>query len=302
MEVLRAKIMGFCSGVRRAVESAANALDENDGGVVYTFGPLIHNPVVLKKFFDRGLRVCSEDEIHRLKKTDTVLIRAHGVPPEIERKLLAASGKVIDATCPLVKMSQKRAAEFASKNYNIIFAGDKNHGEVIGIEGHAAESYRNNGFKANFLLVRDLADLKEIFAEKKLDFDRKTVLLSQTTFNIPIFEEISAFLKEQVPDVTIVSSICNATHERQGSLEKLCAEVDGVLVIGGKTSANTSRLFESACKKCRHAALIECADDIPEEFFSLGKVGITAGASTPDDVIDEVQEKLEKMFVCKNGI
>ena len=293
MEVLRAKIMGFCSGVRRAVDSAAKALDENPSGTVYTFGPLIHNPVVLRKFFDRGLRVCSEGDIPRLKGGDTVIIRAHGVPPQIERAIAEKAGSVVDATCPLVKMSQRRAEEFASKNYNIIFAGDRNHGEVIGIEGHAEEAFKKCGFIPNFLLVRNAADMERIFAERRIDTERRTVLLSQTTFNIPIFEEISELLKKRIPDAEIVSSICSATHERQASLDELASKVDGVIVIGGKTSANTSRLFESAGRKCRTVALIETADDIPEEFFSLSRVGITAGASTPDDVIDEVQRRLE---------
>lgn len=294
MEVVRAKIMGFCSGVRRAVDSASKALDDKGNGTVYTFGPLIHNPVVLKKFFDRGLRVCSGGDIQNLTADDTVLIRAHGVPPSIERDLAEKAGAVVDATCPLVKMSQKRAEEFASKNYNIIFAGDRNHGEVIGIEGHAEEAYGKAGFSPNFILVRDEKDVDRIFSEGRIDFGRRTVLLSQTTFNIPIFERISETLRARIPDAEIVSSICSATHERQASLDELAGSVDGVIVIGGKTSANTSRLFESAGKKCRSVALIETADDIPSEFFSFSRVGITAGASTPDDVIDEVQKRLEE--------
>lgn len=296
MEVIRAEILGFCSGVRRAVNAASEALDENEKkngeGVVYTFGPLIHNPTVLEKLSERGLKVCSEKDFENLKEDDTVLIRAHGVPPEIENSLKEKVKTVINATCPLVTMSQKKAADFASKNYNIIFAGDKNHGEVIGIEGYAVESYKKNGFEPNFILVRDEADMKSLFVNKRIDLNRKTVLLSQTTFSIPIFEKLTEFLKEKISDVEIVSSICPATHERRVALERLCKEVEGVLVIGGKTSANSNRLYAAAQKLCKKTAFIETEKEIPDEFFSLGKVGITAGASTPDDVIDAVEKCL----------
>lgn len=294
MEIIRADILGFCSGVRRAVNSATESLDKNDdSGIVYTFGPLIHNPIVLEKFEKRGLKILSEKDISNVSKSDTVIIRAHGVPPCTERILLETGCSVVDATCPLVKMSQKKAADFASKNYNIIFAGDSNHGEVVGIEGCVIESSKENGFKSNFLLVRDTETLENLFESKKIDLKRKTVLLSQTTFSISIFEKLSSILKERIPDAQIVSSICPATHERQEALEKLCKKVDGILVIGGKSSANTNRLLATAQKYCEKTALIEKKEEIPDYFFSLKKIGITAGASTPDDVIEEVESELK---------
>lgn len=297
MKTIRADIMGFCSGVRRAVAAASVALDENkdkNDGVVYTFGPLIHNPTVLEKFAERGLKVYSEKDYWHLKKSDTIIIRAHGIPPESEKQLKEKVDNVINATCPLVKMSQKKAADFAQKNYNIIFAGDKNHGEFIGIEGYAIEAFNNNNLKPNFFLVRDENELQMLLTGKKIDFDRKTVLLSQTTFSVRVFDKMVSILKEKICDAEIVSSICPATHERQAALEKLCADssIDGILVIGGKTSANTSRLFATAQKFCKTVAFIENASEIPVEFFSLNKVGITAGASTPDDVIDDVENRL----------
>lgn len=296
MEIVRADIMGFCSGVRRAVESAKTALDENDKskkGKVYTFGPLIHNPTVLDKFAERGLCVLSENNLDCLKSGDTVLIRAHGVPPKTENLLKEKGCNVINATCPLVTKSQKKAAEYASKNYNIIFAGDKNHGEVIGIEGFALESYEKNGFKPSFLLINSVDELERLFINKKIDTSKKTVLFSQTTFSVSIFNSITKALQAKIPEAEIVSSICPATHERQSSLEKLCSKVDGVLVIGGKSSANSNRLFATAQKFCKKSAFIETKDDIPSDFYDLGVVGITAGASTPDEVILEVENKLK---------
>lgn len=295
MKIIRADILGFCSGVRRAVSSANEALNTNNEenkGNVYSFGALIHNPTVLKDYEKRGLNVLSENNIHRLKPNDKVLIRAHGVSPEIEQRIREQGCEIINATCPLVTQSQKKAAKFAEQNYNIIFAGDKNHAEVIGIEGCANESYKKNNFTSNFLLVRDVKELENLFVCKKIDFSRKTVLLSQTTFSIPIFDKIKDALKEKIPDADIVSSICPATHERQAALEELCKKVEGILVIGGKTSANTSRLFATAQKFCKNTALIETKDEIPQLFYKLGTVGITAGASTPDDVIESVEKAL----------
>lgn len=299
MKVVRADILGFCSGVRRAVNSASDALDSSSGGTVYTFGPLIHNPIVLDAFARRGLRVLSAGGIGSVRAEDTVIIRAHGVPPEIVGKLSGTGCRIVNATCPLVMQSQRRAADYASRGFTVVFAGDANHGEVVGIEGCAVESYAKNGFAPDFLLVRDVSDVDSLAAQGKITPSKKTVLLSQTTFGITMFGKISARLSEIVPDAEIVSSICPATHERQSALERLCSVADGILVVGGRSSANTNRLLAVAAERCAHAALIESKAEIPAEFFSLGCVGLTAGASTPDDVIDEVEECLVSRSVLQ---
>lgn len=289
--------MGFCAGVRRAVNLAEKALQENESGQVYTLGPLIHNPVELKKLADRNLKILDETHFDGLNAGDKVLIRAHGVPPEKEAALKSKKVNIINATCPLVTQSQKRAAKYASENYVIFFAGDKNHGEVVGIEGYARESAKKNGLECNFLLVKDVdeaeKEIKNLLEKNPNAKNQKVVLLSQTTFSISNFEKIENLLKEKFPDIEVVNSICPATHERQDSLIKLCEQVDGVLVIGGKTSANTNRLLATAQKLCKRAALIENADEIPLDFYYFEKVGLTAGASTPDDVIWKVELKLK---------
>ena len=298
MKVVRSRILGFCAGVRRAVNSAEKALAENTKGQVYTLGPLIHNPVALENLAARNLKILSESEIPNLSENDTVLIRAHGVPPETEQKLLARGANVINATCPLVTKSQKTAADYAADGYIIFFAGDKNHGEVVGIEGYARMAAKNAGKDLHFILIKDVSELKaalsELFAQKVIAGDSKVILLSQTTFSITIFDLLKTELKNAVPSAEVVSSICPATHERQAALSELCTKVDGVIVIGGKTSANTNRLFKTARSLCKNAALIEKPEEIPEEFFSLETVGITAGASTPDDTIDAVEQRLKK--------
>ncbi len=296
MKVIRADVLGFCGGVRRAVKAAEEALEQNTDGRVYTLGPLIHNPVALNELARRGLRILVPSAFDSLKGQDTVLIRAHGVQPSIEAELRSKCKSVINATCPLVTQSQKRAAAFAEKGYTIVFAGDKNHGEVVGIQGYAEEAAKAAGKTGEFLLIRTADEARALFAEAKPvcadGSERKFVLLSQTTFSIKEWESICSVMQEKIPGIEIFSTICPATHERQDALVRLCAQVDGVIVIGGKNSSNTNRLFTRAQKLCSSAALIETADEIPPEFYQLETVGITAGASTPDSVIDAVEKRL----------
>ena len=292
MKVIRAEILGFCSGVRGAVNTAIKSLGEHVQGKVYTLGPLIHNPLVLEKLATEGLDIISEDDFEKLTPQDTVIIRAHGVSPETQKKLQKIGCTIKNAACPLVLQSQKRTAKYAEQDFNIIFAGDKNHGEVVGIEGYAVEAAKSVGRKLNFFLVKDEEEVRSLLEKNLLDTQKKTVLLSQTTFSISVFAKIQNLLEEKLENFEFVNSICPATYSRQTALEKLCKEVDGIIVIGGKNSANTNRLFKTALKLSNHAALIESVDEIPEEFFALETVGITAGASTPDDIIDEVERIL----------
>lgn len=295
MKVIRAKILGFCAGVRRAVLAAEKALEQKDGQV-YTLGPLIHNPVALNKLAERNLKILVEGKIPLLTPKDTVIIRAHGVPPETEMAIREKGVNVVNATCPLVTKSQKTAEEYASKGYVIFFAGDKNHGEVVGIEGYARQGAKNSGRKLSFVLVKDVIELKsainELTEQNLLSEKSKIVLLSQTTFSIKMFDLLQNELKKAFPEAEVISSICPATHERQDSLVELCSNVDGVIVIGGKNSANTNRLFATAQKLCKKAVLIETPEEIPSDFFVLETVGITAGASTPDDTIAAVENRL----------
>ncbi|MBQ4378478.1 MAG: 4-hydroxy-3-methylbut-2-enyl diphosphate reductase [Treponema sp.] len=302
MKIIRARILGFCAGVRRAVLAAEKSLSENTNGQVYTLGPLIHNPVALENLARQNLKILSEKEISSLQTDDTVIIRAHGVPPETETAIRERGVNVVNATCPLVTQSQKRAAEFARNGYVIFFAGDKNHGEVIGIEGYARKSASENHKELNFILVKDAGELKAeiaVLSEKgKISQNSKIVLLSQTTFSIKTFESLKSELKSSFPCAEIISSICPATHERQDALRELCSKVDGVIVIGGKTSANTNRLFMTAQNLCKKAVLIEkpeeITDEIRREFSLFETVGITAGASTPDDTIAAVEEQISR--------
>ncbi len=279
MEVIRAEVLGYCMGVRRAVEAAGDALTQNKNKKVYTLGPLIHNQTALDALAKRGLGILAENDADKAEKDSVVLIRAHGVPPAVTGQLAACGCRVVDATCTRVTASQKIAAQYAEKGAIVILAGDRNHGEVTGIAGYAGP---------RFVLVRNRDDA----AALDLKGGDQVALLAQTTFSPEEFEAIADVLRKKCPSIHVVNTICPATKERQEALQKLCPQVDGVLVIGGRNSANTKRLLLTAQKLCTHADLIETAEEIPEKYFAMKKVGITAGASTPGEVINEVEKRL----------
>lgn len=281
MEIKKASVLGFCFGVRRAVEIAEQALENTDNKKVYSLGPLIHNETVLKKLNSKGLEILDENKINDIEEKSVVIIRAHGVSPEVINKLRSKDCTVIDATCPRVKASQKMVQQYTSNNDYVILTGDRNHGEVIGIAGYAGK---------NFIQIQDKSEAEKIQIEnsEKININ----LLSQTTYSMTEFEQIRNIITAKFKNVNVMNTICPATKERQDALLDLCNEVDGIIVIGGKNSANTKRLYQRAMENCRKAVHIESAEEIPEDFYLLRKVGITAGASTPDEIIDDVCKSL----------
>ena len=289
MEVIRASVMGFCMGVRRAVEKAEQALAEcgpsaGGEGRVCSLGPLIHNPTVLADLERRGLSVLSPDAAPFAGlEGASVVIRAHGTTPQVTAALERAGARVIDATCPKVHLSQKRVREWSGKGYGIVIAGDRNHGEVTGVSSFACAGSRVS-------VVQDAREAEALVSGKGLP--DKAVLIAQTTFSPSEFARISGVLRERIPGLVVFDSICSATMERQDALVELASRVDGIIVIGGKSSANTRRLYERARSLVPLADLIEDASMIRREFFSLPRVGITAGASTPEAVIRGVEEAL----------
>lgn len=282
MKIIRASVLGFCFGVRRAVELAEKALAENPGKKVYSLGPLIHNENALRALEVKGLHILEEEDIAGLEEGSVVIIRAHGVAPSVTDALEKRGCQIIDATCPRVKASQKMVERYSSENDYVVLTGDRNHGEVIGIAGYAGE---------NFSQIQDYTEA-EVFNIPECD-KTNVILLSQTTYSPKEFEKIESLFRTKFRNLAVMNTICPATNERQQALLELCSKVDGVLVIGGKTSANTKRLYQTAAANCRLAAHIQSASDIPSEFFTLKKIGITAGASTPDEIIEEVERKLE---------
>ena len=292
MNVLRAKVLGYCMGVRRAMETAEECLSKYNDKKVFTFGPLIHNKEALLPLEKKGLGIIEEKDIESIdeKNPPVVIIRAHGISPFILEKLREKNCLIVDATCPLVVANQKKAASYAKEDYQVILAGDKNHGEVVGIAGFA--EYEKTG---SCFLVENETDAIQ-FVSKLSENQRKGkwVLLCQTTFSSKEFDKIANVLQNAKPDTVILKTICNATNQRQEALLDLCKQVDGVIVVGGKNSANTQRLYLSAKANCKNACHIENASEIPELFFKLEKIGITAGASTPDEVIEDVEKVLKE--------
>lgn len=281
MRVVRASVLGFCFGVRRAVELAEKALEENQGQKVYSLGPLIHNEKALKVLSEKGLVTVAEDEINKIPYEAVVIIRAHGVAPSVSNQLIEKNCVIIDATCPRVKASQKMVERYSKDSDYVVLTGDKNHGEVIGIAGYAGK---------NFSLVQDFTEASRL-SIKDAD-DKNIILLSQTTYSPVEFKKIEDYLKSKYKNLAVMNTICPATNERQNALLELCRQVEGVLVIGGKASANTKRLYQTAEKNSSLAAHIQTVEDISEDFYRLDSVGITAGASTPDIIIDEVENFL----------
>ena len=291
MEIIRASVMGFCMGVRRAVEMAEKVSENHKNSKVpmFTLGPLIHNPAVMEMLEKKGIKVLEPENFDCMEKGSPVIIRAHGADPNLVLDLEKKGSVIIDATCPRVKGSQNLVQTWSKKGYSVIIAGDKNHGEVTGINGYFS---KDSGGK--FFVVQSVDEAE------KLCIPQKSVLLAQTTFSLKNFEDIKKVLSEKNPDLKIFDTICTATMERQRSLMALEKQTEGILVIGGKNSANTRRLFESAEKLFPKSALIENPDEIPESFFALKKVAITAGASTPDWIIDLIVGRLEKNAVSRD--
>ena len=284
MNVIKADVLGFCMGVRRAVELAI-AETENPGvKQVFTLGPLVHNPAVLSDLKKRGVKVI--DELSPLFPHSSLVIRAHGISPEIELALRGNDLRIVDATCPKVKASQLKAKELASAGYRLFLAGEAHHAEIESILGYAKP--------APFCTVTGSADEARNAAEGlyKLNSSAKTALLAQTTISQEEYKNIGDEIKKYFPNLEIIMSICTATKERQQALRKLLDKVDAVIVAGGKESANTLRLFKIAQESGKPAVLVENAEGIGEGFVKYKNIGLAAGASTPDSVIEEIENLL----------
>lgn len=291
--MIRSAVMGFCSGVRLAVNAAESALEQNSSGKkIFSLGPLIHNETVLKNLSERGLKILEENQIDLLDENCVVLLRAHGVPPNVLQKIKAQDAEVIDSTCPRVATSILRAEEFSKKGGCVILAGDAGHGEVRAVQGSAEQG------GGKFVLVQNAAE-----AEKASDFFEgrsceKSALLCQTTFSPDEFKKIADVLLSKIPDLQVLDTICPATQSRQKALRDLAKKSDAIIVVGGKKSANSRRLFELARTLCEKTFFVENAQDVARllqegSLCGVENVGITAGASTPDFLIEEVERAIQ---------
>jgi len=284
VKVIRSEVLGFCMGVQRAVE-LANAETKRQKQV-FSFGPLVHNSRVLQDLKKNGIKDM-EELPHNLENC-TVIIRAHGITPLDEKDLRARGAHIVDATCPIVKASQMHAEDLARAGYSIFLAGEARHAEIEGITGYA-----RNASSASCIIVSGAVEAGR--AAKKLygiKSDSKTALLGQTTINEDEYNAIGEAIKLFFPNLEIFQTICGVTSARQNALRILIEQTEAVVIIGGKESANTRRLFSIAAESGKPCILAEDAGEIPPAFFSCQTVGISAGASTPDYLVDEFEREL----------
>ncbi len=276
MKVKLAKTAGFCMGVRRAMNIVLDAANKNKGEL-YTYGPLVHNPQAVQMLKEKGVSVITDDSV----SDATVIIRAHGVPPEERQKLKESGNLVCDATCPHVARAHAIIKRGISQGYTAIIIGDKGHAEVNGLLGYAA----GNGY-----VVESASDVKD------LPWIEKACIVAQTTQDRKNFDEIIAAVRKRVSDVQIYDTICDSTNMRQKEVRELAQEVDAMVIVGGKNSANTQRLHEISQSTGVPSFHIEGED----ELASLGleqyeNIGVMAGASTPNWVINKVLDRIKRL-------
>jgi len=284
MKVIRARVLGFCMGVRRAVDLANVEADRAaiSGGQVYTLGPLIHNPEVLARLENRGVRALARPPENL--EGSSIIIRAHGISPRAEEDLRVRGGRVIDATCPRVKASQLKAKALVQAGYRLFLAGEALHAEIAGIVGYAAK---------DCVVVENAAKAKDEAAKlHKREKHAKTALIGQTTISEEEYRVIGEAIRGFFPALEIVQTICAATKERREALLELLEQADAVVIVGGKESANTRRLLAIVRERGKPCVLAENAAGIPADFRTFETIGITAGASAPDSVIGEIEREL----------
>jgi len=276
MEIILSKFSGYCYGVKKAVSVADESIDKYED--IYSLGSLIHNKRAVEKLKNKGLKVVDDIE----EKNKNIIFRSHGV----EKKYYDYANKnnlnVIDTTCIYVKKIHQIVEEKYKDGYEIIIVGSKKHPEVIGIN-----SWSN--YKAQF--VEEIADTDKL----DIDDEKSYAVVFQTTFNIEKYTKIVEILKEKIKNVEIFNTICSATKKRQDFALQLADEVDMMIVIGDASSSNSKKLYELANEKVKSIFIEDVAELEEVMFEGVQKVGVTAGASTPDFVIDEVIEYLKKI-------
>lgn len=281
-------------GVRRAVDIAC--AEAGRTAQVFTLGPLIHNPRVLEDLKSRGIGILDETKLPLDLRGVSIVIRAHGVSPQAEAELRQGGGRIIDATCPKVKTSQIKAKALVESGYRLFLAGEAEHAEIIGIAGYAAAGLGHNQAAAPFCIVGSAAEAAEAAAKLRAGEDfpspLKTALIGQTTISEEEYSAIGGAIKQHFPNLEIIQTICAATKDRQESLRHLLEQAEAVIIAGGKESANTRRLLAIAQEWGKPCVLAENAAGVPPGFFAFKTLGLCAGASTPDTVIDEIEQAL----------
>lgn len=279
MRVVRAAYAGACYGVQRALDLALKAVE--DGGRAYTLGPLIHNPQVVAQLAERGVRAV--DGVEDVAGAGTVVIRSHGVTPAVKRSVAACGLPLVDATCPHVARAQRAAADLAEQGRHVVVVGEAGHPEVEGLVACAREA------GAPVSVVAGPDDLPDTL-------DGPVGVVVQTTQTREVLDAVVAALEQRGVQLLVKNTICFATRQRQEAAAALADEVDAIVVIGGRNSSNTSRLADICAAACPRTHHIESPDEIdPAWLAGCAVVGVTAGASTPEEQIEAVATLLEAL-------
>ena len=275
MEVILAKTAGFCFGVKRAVDTVYKEAGKKN---VYTYGPIIHNSEVVNDLKKKGVEVINSREELEALEEGTVIIRSHGVAREIYDLIHEKGLELVDATCPFVRKIHKIVEKAGNDGDQVIIVGSEHHPEVQGIKGWCTGE------------VHIISDAEQF---EGINLNKPTTLVSQTTFNYKKFQDLVEIISEKGYDINVFNTICNATEERQTEARELAKKSDAMIVIGGRHSSNTQKLFEISKKECSNTFYIQTKNDLNmEDFSNIGMLGITAGASTPNNIIEEVSKNV----------
>ena len=279
MNLILAKSAGFCFGVKRAVDTVYKEIEK--GNPIYTFGPIIHNEEVVKDLEEKGVVVVNSIDELKTQPLGTVIIRAHGVEKGICDEIAQLGFAIVDATCPFVLKIHRLVERHSAEGCQIVIVGNEAHPEVKGIKSWSSATCTR--------VISTPEDARNFVA----DPEKKVCIVSQTTFNYNKFQELVEIISEKGYDIIVLNTICNATEERQTEARAIAAQVDAMIVIGGRNSSNTQKLFEICKKECKNTYYIQTVKDLePSGFKSVDNVGITAGASTPNNIIEEVQKNV----------
>lgn len=283
MEIIIGKTAGFCFGVQNAVSKTVEQL--NKANSIYCLGELVHNKQVTNELIEKGVKFI--DNIEEAK--NKVIIRAHGIPKEIYQIAKELKLEVIDLTCPKVLHTHKLAEEYANKGYFIILTGKINHPETIGTMSFCGD---------NYFVIEEEKELEQAIEKFRNSSSDKLLLISQTTYSMENFRRISKNLQEKIASdkLEIKNTICSATQQRQEETEEISKQVDLMIIVGGKHSSNTTKLYETADKHCKNVLFIETAEEVDiKQLVGIKKIGIMAGASTHKKSIEQVVEKIQKI-------
>ena len=282
MEIIIAKNAGLCYGVKRALRLARKIREESSGPVT-TLGELVHNPRIIQDLQKQG--IASAEDPEKIPG-GTVIIRSHGVAPEVYELLIKKKLTVVDATCPIVRQIQKRAARLARRGAEPVIVGNREHPEIKGLLGHS---------RGRAVVVETEAQAQE------LPPLRKRSVLAQSTLDQDLFEKVVSRLMDRTSELTVFNTICRTTRVRQRATLELARLVDALFIVGGKSSSNTHTLFQLSHRLLPRTYFIESAAEIrPQMLAGAARIGISGGASTPPEAIDEAVQAIKNSFKFKS--